>query len=717
MELSQENILRILDPTVQFILPKYQRHYCWEEEQCKRLWNDIVQMIRDNRGGHFIGSIVNINDPNPFTPGKPVKFQLIDGQQRIATLMLILIAIRDYASQKSITDINAADNYLKNNAAIGLERYKLLLTGEDQDIMIQLINNEYDFTALQDNADDEDDDNTPVVPKLIAGYNFFKGKLTAQNPDLTPQEIYNALGKLKIVNITLDQNDDPQAIFESLNSSGKDLSQSDLIRNFILMGLEQDNMNNIYDNYWAPMEKLFGGNDRNTILMDNFFKDYLTLQLGRIPKENQLYEEFKAWRNSSINDNQITDLCYDIYRKAKYYTDIKFARSNNNQLKKVYAEIKELKMEVIYPFLLKIHADCFKGDPLINTAQLIEIMKLCISYAVRRTVCGLSSNGLGNLFAAFRRRIDNKNYTASINQAFSNLSGTQKFPDDNEFAEAFKTCELYKKRRCNYILGQLANFQSRDYFNPRNFTIEHVMPQTLTPEWKDELGADYSRVHKKYLHTVGNLTLTKYNSEMSNRSFIEKKTMEGGFIQSGSRLNSYICMQDTWNENKIKDRAEKLAEQALLIWPGLNAPAIADNIPDEVTEADAAAVTQEEQPLNIQEIFERLDRRINNLAPGKITREKFTSHGYDVYQYKFKGQNITAVTPQQIQVRIFVKMDYNNVVIPSDKVNCHEYKYNKTFGNGNVRIYVPDQSTDSYIDDVMEIIEQAFERIKEVPEF
>ena len=413
MKLSQGNILSILAPNVQFVLPIYQRHYSWEKEQCAQLWKDISRMVK-NPGivgsNHFIGSIVNIKDEDNNS-----RFTLIDGQQRMATLTLILIVLRDYARQKPDSGIDAAEiesKYLGN---------KLILNGEDKNILTKLINGTFNFDAFQNSGEDEDD---AVLPKLAENYKFFKKKLELRNPELTSRQVYDALGKLKIVNITLGDDDNPQVIFESLNSSGKDLSKSDLIRNFMLMGLDKRTMDIIYKNYWAPMEELFGN---NSVLMDNFFKDYLTLQGRTIPAEEQVYEKFKSWFYTVSKKSEIPDLCNDIYKKAKDYTNIKFARHDNPRLQAVYAEIKELKMEVSYPFLLKIHADFRQG--IITEDDLIKIMFICISYVVRRDICGLSSASLNQTFAGLRRSINTQNYADLIEilQMMKQLQIVQKY--------------------------------------------------------------------------------------------------------------------------------------------------------------------------------------------------------------------------------------------------------------------------------------------------
>ena len=290
-----DRFIKMLGNDKQYVLPKYQRHYTWEEKHCQRLWNDLVKMQQENRDAHFIGAIVCINEG-----GSPVgvqRFTLIDGQQRIATLFLILIALRNYMSSHlddNSVSIGKIDSNLTNAYEKGNDIYKLLLIGDDEKILVDLINRvDVDKFYEKNNS------------RLLSNYKFFEKKIS--EGELTPAKIYEAVGKLNLVSIILDPSDNAQAIFESLNSTGKDLSQSDLIRNFVLMALDNQTQTEIYDRYWAPMEKLFG-NDEQEIIMDGFFRDYLTMKLSRIPNENQVYEEFKAWYHQSNFENKISEV-------------------------------------------------------------------------------------------------------------------------------------------------------------------------------------------------------------------------------------------------------------------------------------------------------------------------------------------------------------------------------------------------------------------------
>lgn len=442
-----------------------------------------------------------------------------------------------------------------NKSETADEKYKLLLTKEDREFLISLIEKKPISEEIQ--------------PKLLNAYNYFKNQIEEQRID--PKELYDAIEKLQIVVITLDrEQDDPQVIFESLNSTGKELSQSDLIRNYVLMGMDKDTQKRLYDNFWLPFEELFG-HDNQGEFMDNFFRDYLTMKTTRIPKIGDVYDEFKDWTSKcEFRRNECLcheDLCNDLYNFAKIYTDIKFSKSGDNKLDSLFNEIRVLNMNVANPFLLRVIHDYQKKN-LAPYDSLIEIIKLCISYVLRRSICEIPTNSLNKTFATLVHEIKEADYLNSVKSFFINSLYSKKFPNDEEFTGAFIRKEIYKSRNKNYILERLENYDNKSPIVIENLTIEHIMPQSanLCADWKNNLGDKWKEVQDTYLHTIGNLTLTGYNTEMSDKPFMEKMNMKGGFKQTGLRLNEYIKEQKTWNEEKIKERAIKLSEIALKIW-------------------------------------------------------------------------------------------------------------------------------------------------------
>lgn len=683
MDARKGNIYEILNGNKQFLIPVYQRYYSWDLEQCRRLWNDIVEMQKKGKVGHFVGSIVNIAEQA--MPTGVQKYMIIDGQQRMTTLTLLLLALRDYAIKNPEDQtINARriDNMLlKNEYEVGDERYKLLLTETDRDILMKLV--------------DEKPIAEDTKSKLLDNYRFFVGKIA--DKELPPAEIYESIGKLQIVNITLDRTvDDAQAIFESLNSTGKELSESDLIRNYVLMGLEPAEQTYVYEHLWRPMELLFVYETQGSI-MDRFFRDYLTMKLTRIPKQGRVYEEFKLY-HLNCEFGSIRELCQDLLTYSKYYTDIVFKRSSNPILKSLYEDIIDLRMEVSYPFLLKVHNDF--AEHVISQDNLLQIIRLCISYVFRRSICDVPPNSLNKTFATLRNEIRTNDYLNSIKAFFVLQDGYKEFPNDERFTTAFKSRDIYNMRSRNFILRQLENFGNKAPICIENYTIEHIMPQNhnLSPEWQEMLGDNWKEVQKTYLHTIGNLTLTAYNSEMSDHSFLTKIDMEGGFKESALRLNSFVVKQSKWTEETIKERACILAEKAKQIWPF---PVI--------TDAELAPYRIEKKPAEryslatydtnafTRMLFEILDRRIQNLSPN-VKRE--FKKLYVAYKL---DTNFADIVFQKQRLRISVNMKFSEVI--DSKGICRDITGLGRWGNGDVELFMEHTSD---VDQVMEIIEQSF---------
>ena len=683
MDARKGNIYEILNGNKQFLIPVYQRYYSWDIEQCKRLWNDIVEMQKKGKVGHFVGSIVNIAEQA--MPTGVQKYMIIDGQQRMTTLSLLLLALRDYAiNNPEDTTINARriDNMLlKNEYESGDERYKLLLTETDRDILMRLVEEK----PIPDDT----------RSKLLDNYKFFAGKIA--DKELQPAEVYESIGKLQIVNITLDRSvDDAQAIFESLNSTGKELSESDLIRNYVLMGLEPTEQTYVYEHLWRPMELLFVYETQDSV-MDRFFRDYLTMKITRIPKQDRVYEEFKLY-HLNCEFSTIRELCQDLLTYAKYYTDMVFKRSSNPALKSLYEDINDLRMEVSYPFLLKVHNDYAEG--IISEDDLKLIIRLCISYVFRRSICDIPTNSLNKTFATLKNEIKPDDYVNSIKAFFVMRNDYKEFPDDDKFAAAFVSRDIYTMRSRNFIISHLENYGNKAPIIIENYTIEHIMPQnsSLSPEWQQMLGANWREVQKTYLHTIGNLTLTAYNSEMSDHPFMVKMDMEGGFKESALRLNAYVVKLNEWNEQTIKERAALLADKAKQIWayPDMTAAELA---PYQTVEKPAERYSLETYDTNVftKTLFEVLDRRIQNLSPD-VKRE--FKKLYVAYKL---DTNFVDIVFQKQRLRISVNMKFSEVIDPNGI--CRDITGIGRWGNGDVELYMEHTSD---VDQIMEIVEQSY---------
>ena len=634
MDARKGNIYEILNGNKQFLIPVYQRFYSWDIDQCKRLWNDIVEMQRKGKVGHFVGSIVNIAEQA--MPTGVQKYMIIDGQQRMTTLTLLLLALRDYAIKNpNDTTINARriDNMLlKNEYESGDERYKLLLTETDRDILISLV------------------EEKPIAEgtrsRLIENYNFFAGKLA--DKEIQPAEVYESIGKLQIVNITLDRAvDDAQAIFESLNSTGKELSESDLIRNYVLMGLEPSEQTYVYEHLWRPMEQLFIYETQGTV-MDAFFRHYLTMKLSRIPKQGRVYEEFKLY-HLNCEFGIIRELCQDLLEYAKYYTNIVFKRNTDTDLKKLYEDIIDLRMEVSYPFLLKIHHDCVEG--LITSDELKKILKLCISYVLRRAICEIPTNSMNKTFATLKNYIRPDDYLNSIKAFFVMQDTYKEFPDDDKFEGAFVSRDIYNMRARNYILSRLENFENKAPIIIENYTIEHIMH------------------------------------------------IPGGFKESALRLNKYVVLQNKWNEKHIQERANELAKKAESIWsyPTLT---VAELAPYQVEDKTVQKYSLETYDVNAftRILFESLDKRIMNLSPAvkKEYKKLYVAYKLDT--------NFVDIVFQKQRLRISINMKFSEINDPNSI--CKDITGLGRWGNGDVELFMEHQDE---LDQIMEIVKQSFD--------
>jgi len=682
MNAFKSNIYKYLGGTCQYLIPLYQRTYSWEKEQCFRLWSDIVNLHKSKREGHFVGSIVRIDEDSA---AGSTRAMIIDGQQRLTTLTLLLVALRDYAAAHPDCGVNAnkiTDTLLLNQYETGNDKYKLFLTQTDREALIKKIEGAPIPDALKS--------------RVLDNYGFFSGQIG--KGEIALSDLYEAIGKLQIVDIVLDrQYDDPQAIFESLNSTGMDLKDSDLIRNHLLMGLDSATQTDVYNNIWRPTEQLFDY-EHQSELLDNFFRDYLTMKLGRIPRKKEVYKEFRAYHNGS--GLTIRDLCQDIYSFAKHYSDMYFARSSDPVLKSLYGDMKAIRMEVAYPFLLKVHDDCDKG--LITIEDLREIVRFCVSYVLRRAVCDIPTNSLNKTFATMKNDIRADDYLNSVKAFFILLDTYKEFPNDERFIPTFLSRDIYNMNRCRYILSRLENWDNKSIVSLDNLTIEHIIPQNphLSADWMNALGSGWSEIQKKYLHTIGNLTLTAYNSEMSDSSFAAKLDMDGGFKESALRLNKYVVAQMTWAEPQVNERAALLGDVAKKAWPY---PMLTDSelAPYRKQDDSAPLYTLESyQYLNAfnRMLFEKLNTRILNLST-------YVKREFKKLYIAYKADtNFVDVTIQSSRLRLAINMKFTDVIDP--KGICKDVTGVGRWGNGDVEVGL--DSLDG-LDDVMDIIEQAFQ--------
>jgi uncharacterized protein with ParB-like and HNH nuclease domain len=544
-------LLQLLgERNTQFIIPVYQRTYDWKQDNCKQLIEDIIRVGQDDSiKVHFLGSIVHIIEDERFQINKPRQLVIIDGQQRLTTISLLVLAICRYLQNNKL-DINLSKdlyvNYLVNERING-DKYtdhfiKLLLTKGDKEYYTKLIRNE-DIESLESN--------------IIRNYNNLYEYIHSNNIDINT--ICNGLSKLMIVSVSLKRDQDrPQAIFESLNSTGLNLTQADLIRNYILMDLDLNLQKDIFERYWFPIEQ------RLKHVLSDFIRHYLTLVNEKIPIQNSVYEDFKrTFPKDKIN---VSEVMHDLYMYSKLYEKMVKQNEDDPLLNKYWINLEKLDVNVVYPLMLKLYSCYEKGN--LTKNDFVAIFKLIESYILRRLICGLPTHSLKNVFLSIIKNLDENNYVDSIEKILMSKKGQSKFPVDDEFKSNFLTRDIYniKINTRKYIFEQLENYNSKEIVNIENCTIEHIMPQNprLSDKWRNALGSNWKEIQRKYVHTIGNLTLTEHNSEMGDKFFLEKKDI--CFSQSSIRMNQDLKSITTWNESEIIKRANRMIDHSLNIW-------------------------------------------------------------------------------------------------------------------------------------------------------
>lgn len=560
MDAKEISMFRFLDGTdKKFIIPVYQRAYRWKREHCESLFKDLMNVYENNYVSHFFGSVVYVsNDVRGCN-----EHIIIDGQQRITTVSLLLLAIRNYINENDGLDIEInprkiTDAYLTDVYANSKKKLKLkLIQGDDEA-----------YDRLIENRD-------PIANNNItANYNYFHNEIEKLNPAKI-QGLYDAIMKLIIVNISLkpQDGDDPQLIFESLNSTGLGLEEPDKIRNYVLMKMPSEMQESFYYKYWEPLEKMVSSDDMRT-----FIRYYLAVKTRELVKESRLYFGFKNYRMRQ--ECSVEDTFEDILQYAQFYQIIRCPKNCKHDYEVSLARMNKLEIYSCTPFLLDLFVAHERKQ--LNDVELNEALQILESYMVRRIVCGLGNSYYNKLFVGLGAEIDSilekddSSYFEAFKYALLSKTGKSRFPNNHDFSDKFVTFELYNAKPAvrKYFLERLENCENRervsveDLITDGTLTIEHIMPQTLTEEWKRSLGEQWELIHGKYIDTVGNLTLSAYNADYSNLSFTKKKTMPNkGFACSKLQLNAYIKMQDKWSEDQILARANLLYKSAEQIWP------------------------------------------------------------------------------------------------------------------------------------------------------
>lgn len=687
MRASEAQFMDFLKKSPQFVIPIYQRTYSWTDNECRQLWEDILRTGHDDSiPAHFVGSIVYV-EKGLYQVTSQSPLLVIDGQQRLTTITLLIEALaRSLGELEPIDGFSAKklrNYYLLNPLEEGERKYKLILSQTDKVSLIALL--------------DQQAKPREYSIRVEENFKYFQARLVEAKDDF--KSVCKGLAKLVIVDISLDRGqDNPQLIFESLNSTGRELSQADLIRNFVLMKLEPQLQTRLYDQHWRPMEMDFGQQAYSTHF-DSFMRDYLTVKTGEIPNIRKVYEAFKQYsRSPHITD--IEALVTDIHCYAGYYCALALKNEKEPELKEVFRDIRELKVDVAFPFLLALYNDYILG--ILPKEELLQAARLVESYVFRRAVCSIPTNSMNKTFATFSRSLKKDRYLESIQAHFLLLPSYRRFPTDDEFMHQLKVRDLYNFRSRSYWLRRMENSDRKERVSVDEYTVEHILPQNenLSAEWKYDLGIDWERIRKTYLHTLGNLTLTGYNSEYSDRPFAEKRDMKGGFAESPLRLNRGLANLQHWNEKNILERADVLAEQAVEIWvlPKLEPSILEAYKPQGARTTYSIGDHPNLSSGPMREVFEAFRKQVLELDP--VVTEEFLKL-YVAYKAE---TNFVDVVPQAKRLRLSFNIPFPEIDDP--KGICRDVSNVGRWGNGDVEAGLSSLDELPY---VMGLVRQAFE--------
>ena len=693
MKATEASLLQFLKKSPQFVIPIYQRTYSWHKSECEQLWNDIVRAGSDeNVRAHFVGTVVYV-EQGLYHVSSQSPLLVIDGQQRLTTITLLLEALaRQLGETEPVEGFSAAkirSYYLVNPLESGDKTYKLLLTQSDRESLAALVQQRR-YPA-------------EVSLRIKQNFEFLLDRVRSLEGNYGA--LCKGISKLMIVDVSLSrEQDNPQLIFESMNSTGRELAQSDLIRNFVLMGLEPKHQTELYEKYWRPMELDFGqdGQDGH---FDSYMRHFLTVKTGEIPNVRSVYDSFKAYfRRPSVSAAGVDELLADVHSYAGFYCAMALKKEPNKQLSEAFSDLRELKVDTAYPLMLELYADYSIG--LLSLTDFLEALRLIESYVFRRAICNIPTNSLNKTFANLGRSLQKDRYLDSLKECLLQFKGYRRFPDDDEFARELAVRDLYNFPRRSYWLRRLENDDHKERVFIDEYTIEHIMPQSenLPLAWQDELGPNWQRIHSTKLHSIGNLTLTGYNSEYSNKPFSEKRDMKGGFKESPLRLNKGLGIVERWDENAIDSRAERLATDAVRIWgrPNRNSIAPSHDRAQSATARDKFTLDAHEwlavgKPM--RGLFYALRKELLSLDPNVVEE---VLKLYVAYKAE---TNFVDVTPQKNQLRLFINLPFSDLIDPRGL--ARDVSKIGHWGNGEVEVILASADDLPY---VLGLVRQGLER-------
>lgn len=647
---------------------------CTEKpKQCEQLFNDLVQIIKKNRKSHFFGSIVT----SSANKGGKSDYLVIDGQQRITTISILFTAMVNLMKSGLV---EADDKRLaeKIEKKFLVDEYQT----EDRKLRLKPIKDDcVSFDKLITN------DPTEFVESSNITQNYYYFENRIKKNEISIDDLYEAIFRLEIIDIFLDKEDNPQLIFESLNSTGLDLTEGDKIRNFILMGLDAKTQENYYEQYWNKIEKCTDYN------VSGFIRNYLTLIQKKIPNINNVYFTFKEYVLDKMDIENEED-CETILKEMLYYAQIynKIISAENNPkdvISSILYRLNNIEMTVSYPFLLAMFGHELRKE--ITSLDVETTLKAIESYIFRRIMCpNYASNALNKVFCNLDSEVmkiknDNQDvsYSDILIYCLQSRVGAAGFPSDKEFTEALTNRDvyhMYKKNR-EYLFDRFENGNTIERVNViemmenGDLTIEHIMPQTLTEEWKNELGSNYQIIYDQNIHTLKNLTLTGYNSKYSNSIFSEKKTIEKGFKDSGLNLNKSLLEYEHWSETEMQDRLNKLLLQANILWS--------------YPKTNFVPPKKEIDPVTLEDDESLRGRTLISYSYGNVKE-----HETNIWVEMFKDviKQIYDEDPSQIRILASDK-NYENIIISSTekqgdwfKIDTDIYLYTHNSTNAKMRI-------------------------------
>jgi len=696
MKATEAKILEFIRKSPQFVIPIYQRNYSWEEQECRQLWDDILRTGRDDAiSAHFIGSIVYV-EKGLYHVTSQSPLLVIDGQQRLTTVSLLLAALEKILDGEPIEGFSSRkvrNYYLVNPEEGGELHYKLILSQTDKPTLLGILEGR---PTMEESV------------RIRENFQLFQTLLEGQQDNLAT--ICKGLSKLVIVDVSLNRDqDNPQLIFESMNSTGLELSPADLIRNFILMGLEVALQTKLYEQYWRPMECAFG-QEAYRAHFNGFMRHYLTVKTGEIPRLDKVYYEFKNYaRRSDVEALGIEALVKELYAYAGYYCAMALNAEKDPELAHAFHDLRDLKVDVAYPLLLELYHDYASGE--LSRDNLLQAVRLLESYVFRRAACAIPANSLNKTFMTFSRSLKKDRYLESFKASLLLLPSYRRFPSNEEFKRELQSRNLYTSRLRSYWLRRIENHGRKERVRIDEYSIEHIMPQNenLSPQWQAELGPEWKRIQETWLHTLGNLTLTGYNSEYSDRPFREKRDMDGGFRNSPLRLNKGLGAIECWNEEAIQARAARLADEAINVWP---IPILAEEELQTYrtkTETSTSSYRLEDHHHLLasptKELFEAFRKAVLGIDPC-VTEDILKLY----VAYKAET-NFVDVIPMAKRLRLSLNMRFYEIDDPLGI--CRNVTGLGRWGNGDVEINLSSINELPY---VMNLVQQAFEKQMSIAE-